>query len=109
LTHAAVELTPIRRAIRSAVAHLAVFAGLAVLLCAAGTMLRHPPRRVFLAVVAIAAVYGIFDEVTQQFVVHRKPDFLDWIADMFGACVGITFFSIAREIVLAIGRRLTVT
>jgi len=86
-----------------------VFAGLAVLLCAAGTTLGYPPRRVFAAVLAIVAAYGVFDELTQQLVAHREPDFLDWTADMLGAGVGITFFSIAREVLLAIGRRVTVT
>jgi VanZ family protein len=110
LTHAPVDPTPVPpRYPLDKVAHLGAFAGLAVLLCAAGTTLGHPPRRVFAAVLAMVAAYGVLDEVTQQFVALRKPDLHDWIADMLGAGVGITFFSIAREVVLAIGRRVTVT
>jgi VanZ family protein len=109
LTHAPVDPTPVPpRYPLDKVAHLAVFAGLAVLLCAAGSTLGHPPRRVIGAVLAMVAAYGALDELTQQFVAHREPDFLDWTADMLGAGVGITFFSIAREVVLAIGRRVTV-
>jgi VanZ family protein len=89
------------------VAHLGVFVGLALLLCAAGTSLGHPQRQLFAAVSAIAAVYGAFDEFTQQFVAHRSPEFGDWIADMLGAGLGITLFAVAREMWLAIRRRVT--
>jgi VanZ family protein len=90
------------------IAHLSVFAGLAFLLCAAGTAFRHPPRRVVAAVFAIVAAYGAFDELTQQLVPDRFSDFHDWIADMIGAGIGITAFVIAREAWLAMRRVRTV-
>ena len=84
------------------IAHLGVFAGLAFLLCSAGTALGHRPQRLFAAVFAIVAIYGALDEVTQQLVPQRFSDFHDWIADMLGAGIGITAFVIARESWLAL-------
>ena len=105
LTHAPIVPTPdLGRFPLDKIAHLGVFAGLAFLLCAAGTALGHPPRRLFAAVFAIVAAYGILDEMTQQFVPHRFADFRDWIADMLGAGLGITGFVIARETWLAMHR-----
>jgi VanZ family protein len=110
LTHSPVVPVPnfAPRAIDK-IAHLAVFAGLGFLLCAAGTALGYSPRRVMASVILIVAAYGIVDESTQQFVPNRFSDFRDWFADMLGAGIGITSFAIAREMWLALGRRLTVT
>jgi VanZ family protein len=105
LTHSPVVPTPPLpvRAIDK-IAHLGVFAILAFLLCAAGTTLRHSPRRVVATVIVIVAAYGAFDELTQQLVPDRFSDFHDWIADMLGAGVGITAFILAREAWLALRR-----
>jgi VanZ family protein len=88
------------------VEHLGAFAGLAFLLSAAAATLGIAPRRAIAAVFAMTAVYGIFDEVTQAFVPYRTPDFQDWIADLLGAGLGITAYSIAHELwLLALRRR----
>jgi len=105
LTHSPVVPTPPIpvRAIDK-IAHLGVFAGLAFLLCAAGTAFRHAPQRVIAVVLAIVAAYGAFDELTQQLVPQRVSDLHDWIADMLGAGIGITAFVIAREAWAALRR-----
>ena len=38
--------------------------------------------------VALAAGYGVTDEVHQAFVPGRSPDPLDWLADVVGAALG---------------------
>lgn len=40
------------------------------------------------AAVALAAGYGVTDEVHQAFVPGRTPDPLDWLADVAGATMG---------------------
>ena len=98
LTHSPVVPTP-KIAVRGIdkFVHLGMFAGLGFLLCTAGTIFRHPQRRVFAMVFGVVAAYGAFDEVTQQLVPNRFSDFHDWIADMLGAGIGIMTFVIAWE------------
>jgi VanZ family protein len=45
--------------------------------------------RVAALALAIAAAYGIFDELHQSFVPGRSADILDWFADVCGALIGI--------------------
>src|SRR5438105_11780335 len=60
--------------------HVAAFAGLAMLLCATGAVLR---RRAWLIpnVLALIVVYAAVDEVTQKFVPTRVADLHDGLAD----------------------------
>lgn len=44
----------------------------------------------------VLAGYAAFDEWSQQFSTHRSPDFFDFIADMVGAWIGVSLFSILR-------------
>jgi len=78
--------------------HLSAFAGLAVLLCAAGAAWDIPTRRLLMTVLGIIAVYGLFDELTQAFVPHREPDLYDWVANMLGAGLGISVYLVSRQL-----------
>jgi VanZ family protein len=75
-------------------AHLAAFAGLAVLLCAAGAAQGVRERTLFTAVIVSIAIYGVIDEWTQGWVPGRQRDFRDWLANMLGAGLGIAAFSL---------------
>lgn len=79
------------------VAHIAAFAGLGFLaaLWAAlsGTLTLG---RVLLLLAALAA-YGAVDEWLQQFV-NRVTDFDDWIADIFGAAIGVAIVWILLKV-----------
>lgn len=61
-------------------AHAALYAVLAALLRAAAARRREA--------VAVAAAYGVTDELHQAFVPRRSPDPLDWAADLAGALAG---------------------
>jgi len=76
--------------------HLIAFGGLAVLLCAAGTLRGASAGRLAWSVPAIVAVYGAFDELTQSFVRNRQTDVLDWLFDMLGASAGVAMFLFCR-------------
>ena len=45
------------------------------------------------AAIAIASVYGAFDEIHQIFVPGRFAEVLDWLADFSGAILGVVFIS----------------
>jgi VanZ family protein len=72
---------------------IAHFIAYAVLTVAAGLWIssvtwRRRPRLWFLLVAAIAAAYGIIDEVHQFFVPGRNCNLWDWIADVVGSIAG---------------------
>lgn len=68
--------------------HLAEYTVLGALFMLA---LRHRPRGLVLALIALAAcsLYGVTDELHQAFVPGRTPDVLDWATDTVGAAAGI--------------------
>jgi VanZ family protein len=76
--------------------HLVAFGGLAVLLCAAGTLRGASAGRLAWSVPAIVALYGAFDELTQAFVRNRQTDIFDWLFDMLGASAGVALFLFGR-------------
>ena len=41
------------------------------------------------AAILLASLYGLSDEVHQAFVPFRDSNWLDWLADMIGAAVGV--------------------
>ncbi|MBP88234.1 MAG: hypothetical protein CMJ64_16205 [Planctomycetaceae bacterium] len=73
--------------------HLGAYAGLAFLLAAALTAFRLK-RGTLLITLAVAAVYGCVDELTQMLVNGRQADVADWAADVFGAGVGAVAFAV---------------
>jgi VanZ family protein len=77
--------------------HALLYAGLAVLLCAAVSLFRRPSVAVALGVVLVVAVYGALDEWTQTFVPSRTADFWDWVADVVGAALGVAGFFLVRR------------
>jgi len=79
------------------VLHVIAFAGLSFLLSwAIPTNLSDRFRNVRWAALA-AICYGAFDELT-QIPVGRTADWQDLIADIIGACIGITVYCIVREV-----------
>ena len=70
-------------------AHIAAYAGLAVLTsrAAAGGLWRVTPRAVLVAVL-ISTLYGVSDEYHQVFVPGRTFEVLDMIADAAGSVIG---------------------
>jgi VanZ family protein len=84
-------------------AHMAAYTVLGVLMCAAGAARARPTWRLYAVVLATVALYACFDELTQRLVPNRMADFRDWIADMLGAGIGVTSFSVAWEVVKSLG------
>jgi VanZ family protein len=80
-------------------AHLAAFAGLALLLCTTGAAFGVRSPRLFAIVLGTVALYGVIDELTQSFVKHRQSDLWDWLADMLGAGLGMAVFALGRQVV----------
>ena len=78
--------------------HFGAFVGLSALLCGAVSCFRKPGPAVYAAVFAVAAVYGVFDELTQQLVPLRTADPLDWLADICGAAIGVLAFAGAHRL-----------
>lgn len=85
--------------------HLLAYGGLAFLL--GGVILlqfeRRGKRRVLLiGALALLALYGAFDELTQLFV-GRSCDLFDWLADLGGSAIGlmavVVMFRIRRFLV----------
>jgi VanZ family protein len=73
--------------------HLALYSALGAL-CARALLLRAPQaegrerRLLLLGAVAMAAVYGVTDEIHQLFVPARSADWHDAVADAVGALLG---------------------
>jgi VanZ family protein len=85
------QVAPLPEEVSDKTAHLWAYAGLAILAVRAvggGLPCRVVWRIAWLAF-AIAAGYGIFDEVHQLFVPGRSGEVLDWFADASGALIGI--------------------
>jgi len=79
--------------------HFSAFFGLAMLLCWV-IPTRSSPWRKFIAVAAVAVVYGAFDEITQSFVRGRTTDIRDFAADALGAFSAISLYAGGRWFVL---------
>ena len=68
--------------------HCCAYGGLAFLLILAIGSRRSITFRQFVFVWLFVAGYGVFDEVTQP-LVGRHADLVDWVADIFGAAIGL--------------------
>ena len=71
--------------------HLLAYTGLAFLLCVNWSLRRHWNWRHCAALVALLALFGAVDELT-QIPVGRECEFLDWIADVLGTSAGLLLF-----------------
>ena len=77
------------------VVHLIGFAALAFLL--ANVLGRRFGRgTATLMTLAIGAIYGVFDEVTQP-MFGRTADPFDWVADLIGLAIGLALYRLARR------------
>ena len=47
--------------------------------------------------VSVAAVYGALDEYLQSFIPKRSMDMADWLADLFGAGLGVLGFMVILQ------------
>lgn len=74
--------------------HLLAYAGLAFLLAVWRSLTRPVYRRELLILLAVAAGYGVLDELL-QIPVGRHADIRDWAADLIGAAVGLSVFTLA--------------
>ena len=68
--------------------HCCAYGGLAFLLILAIGSRRSITFRQLIFVWLFVAGYGVFDEVTQP-LVGRHADLVDWVADIFGAAIGL--------------------
>ena len=82
---------PLPEQVSDKTGHLVAYAGLALLCVRAvgGGLPRRVVLRAAALALAIAAAYGIFDELHQSFVPGRSADIRDWFADVSGALIGI--------------------
>jgi VanZ family protein len=71
------------------VVHFTMYLGLGLLLGRQLLVTGRSPRQTLLVGLAVLAVYGIVDELTQPFF-GRGADPLDWLADVAGAAVGLS-------------------
>ena len=82
---------PLPEQVSDKTGHIAAYAGLALLSVRAvggGLPIRVVLRTAVYAL-AIAAAYGMSDELHQWFVPGRSADVRDWFADVGGALIGI--------------------
>lgn len=92
------------------VAHLGLYAGLALLLhwALAGGAGRHAhaPAWVLAALVfALTVLYGVLDELHQAFVPDRTASEADLVLDAVGALIGVALALLAPRLLKASGRR----
>lgn len=81
------------------VMHAGAF-GLLAFLTAWGLLKGFPEwrlRRILLLSLFVAAAYGASDEIHQWFVPRRYSDPLDWVADIVGALLALTLFTLWRR------------
>jgi VanZ family protein len=71
--------------------HLGAFATLAALLSALGAAVGFKSWKRSAIIVCFIAVYALVDESTQ--VSPRRPEVLDWVADVSGSLLGVAVYS----------------
>jgi len=82
------------------VAHAAMYALLAVLLCRALSdcpMGRRPPVRILAVATLLASLYGIGDELHQLLVPARCANVGDAVADLVGSAVGAACWGVRHR------------
>jgi VanZ family protein len=85
------QVAPLPQQVSDKTGHIVAYLGLAILSVRAlgGGLPCRVVMRVAWSALAIAAGYGMFDEIHQRFVPGRSADVLDWYADVSGAVIGI--------------------
>lgn len=81
--------------------HAAGYAVLAFSLSGVLTLWRAYDRRLSLLVWIVVAAYAAIDEYTQQFVLNRSSDKLDFLADVVGGALGL----VALHMCVCVSRR----
>lgn len=76
--------------------HVAEYTGLGFLLFASFLGIGKGKKASLILAVAIAAIYGLSDEVHQYFVPGRVYDIVDWAADATGGIIG-SFFGFSQK------------
>ena len=102
-THLPNELPSLEQ-IDDKILHFGAYAGLAFLLVAAfkARRLRHGT---LLLPLAVAAIYGCVDELSQKAVPGRQADVADWAADVLGAGVGVFAFGVLSLCIAKVSAR----
>jgi VanZ family protein len=81
-------------------AHVAIYALMAVLLCRALTaapLARRSPWQTAVVAVLFSTLYGIGDELHQSLVPARCADIADGVADFVGSVAGAAFWAVRRR------------
>lgn len=81
--------------------HFLGYGGLAFLLgCLILLQSGHSGKRrvMLIGAMALLALYGAFDELTQLFV-GRSCDLLDWLADLGGSAIGLTAILVLSRLI----------
>jgi VanZ family protein len=100
-THIPIDRIPLHQGSADKAAHLAAFAGLAMIfattwqLSAGRLMTRH-----LMWVWIVIAIYGGVEEITQP-LVGRVASVWDWLADSIGAALGLLAFVVIRRVIEA--------
>lgn len=79
------------------VQHFVAFSGLAFLLAWSIPTSGRDPRTKMIFAFLISVCYGMFDELTQQFV-GRNTELADFVADCCGALAGVFVYLLAKRI-----------
>ncbi|MEE4608916.1 MAG: VanZ family protein [Desulfobacteraceae bacterium] len=81
-------------------AHMAMYALMAVLLCRALTaspMARRSPLQIAVVAVLFSTLYGIGDELHQSLVPARCADIADVVSDFVGSAAGAAFWAVRQR------------
>ncbi len=99
LSHQSAPLEPIAAGVNPVLAHVVVYAILAILLYIAVAPPANATSRWVPAAIAfaLAVLYGVGDEVHQAFVPGRIASEADVLADAVGAAIGIAVLLIASQ------------
>ena len=81
--------------------HAGAYAGLAFLLLVAVRAVRERSLGLYLAVVALGAMYGVADELTQLLIPNRSAELLDWVADVTGLLLGAAALGVVDRMLLS--------
>jgi VanZ family protein len=82
----------------SIVAHLILYGMLGLLLAWAVDRESRPSRSMLMAVIVLAVLYGVTDELHQSFVPGRDASVFDIAVDAVGACIAVLAWSYRRAL-----------